>query len=127
MKVLCETTKKPRVSTSKWGIVLPRGALMAIGHIKSGSRDWPSTAVWYEQAVSCFREAGDRAGLSDALHCLGSVLFLADQPERSRKVLLGEAVDVAQAEGNEHLVAEAKRLLDHLAEDTGIRPEVARS
>ncbi|WP_437716809.1 hypothetical protein WMF45_10595 [Sorangium sp. So ce448] len=101
-------------------------ALMAIGNIKVDSRDWSNVAAWYELAVTRFREAGDRAGLSDALHSLGSVLFFGNQTEKSRKVLL-ETVDVAQADGNEQLVAEVKRLLDHMAKDTGARPDGARN
>ncbi|WP_437592100.1 tetratricopeptide repeat protein [Sorangium sp. So ce1000] len=101
-------------------------ALMELGNIKAASRDWPNAASWFEQAVARFREADERARLSEALHSLGSVLFLANQTERARKVLL-EAVDVARADGNEQLAAEVKLLLDHLDEDTGARPGVARS
>ncbi|AGP35115.1 hypothetical protein BE04_43965 [Sorangium cellulosum] len=101
-------------------------ALMALGDIKSESGDWTSVAAHYKLAVARFREAGDRAGSCDALHSLGMALFLADQTEESRKVLL-EAVDVAQADGNEQLVAKVKRTLDRMDKGTGARPDVMRS
>ncbi|XXX79893.1 tetratricopeptide repeat protein [Sorangium sp. So ce134] len=101
-------------------------ALMELGNIKVESRDWPNVAAWYELAVARFREAGDRARLIDALHSLGTALFLGEQTEKARQVLL-ETVDVARADGNEQLVADVKRLLDHMDKETGARPGVARS
>ncbi|KYF84988.1 hypothetical protein BE20_23260 [Sorangium cellulosum] len=103
-------------------------ALMALGSIMVEFRDWPNVAAWYELAVARFREAGDRARLSDALRSLGTALFLGDQAEKARNVLL-ETLDVARADGNEQLVAEVKELLDHLDMERrpGARPGVARS
>jgi predicted ATPase/class 3 adenylate cyclase len=84
-------------------------ALVGGGGIASWQNDFSVVGPWYREAVDLYREAGDEAGLAEALFNLSYVPLLeGDLPEAAR--IANEAVELFAKLGDEAGIAKSEQV-----------------